>query len=120
MSNRLTRRAPLPIAVLATVLMMSPAKAQHEKTPTLMGQGALPCSTWVTYRRGPDTTDRRVLETWIAGFLSGVAVTGSPEFDPLNGMNADAVWGWIDDYCQTHQLKSLANAAVAFVYAHPH
>jgi hypothetical protein len=39
--------------------------------------------------------------------------------DPLNGLDAQAVVVWIDNWCNSHPLSPIADAAAAFKYAHP-
>ena len=39
--------------------------------------------------------------------------------DPLNGVDAFAVWAWIDNYCRAHPLDTIQKASVEFVMAHP-
>jgi hypothetical protein len=53
--------------------------------------------------------------------LSGVGYAGSPQLNPLSGVeDAGAVWAGIDRYCHEHPRDRIATAAMAFVDAHPH
>jgi hypothetical protein len=82
-----------------------------------VGAGLASCGTWIVDRRTPL---RWATESaWVLGFLSGVGYMGSG-FDPLRGVNADGVNAWLDNYCQTHPLKDLADAAGSFIHEHPH
>jgi hypothetical protein len=38
----------------------------------------------------------------------------------LNGVDAQGVWAWIDNYCHANPLDEVSGAAEAFVNAHPH
>jgi hypothetical protein len=58
-------------------------------------------------------------QQWILGFLSGVGYRGEGVVDPLNGVDAQAVWAWMDNYCQANPLKLVHEAGEAFVTAHP-
>ena len=49
------------------------------------------------------------IEQWVAGFLSGMAVKQSGS-DFLNGLDAEAVFGWLDNYCSAHPLERISNA----------
>jgi hydrogenase/urease accessory protein HupE len=64
--------------------------------------------------------DPRALQEdqWVVGFLSGV---GWPQnkYDPLAGMVAGGVWGWVDNYCRAHPIETIGDAALAFVSFHP-
>jgi hypothetical protein len=73
------------------------------------------CGTWTADRRqrsGGALQD----EQWVLGFLSGVGYEG---YDPLNGMDAEGVWAWIDNYCREHPIEQIIAAAEAFKSAHP-
>jgi len=39
--------------------------------------------------------------------------------DPLKGLDADAVWAWMDNYCLTHPLVTIDAATETFVHEHP-
>jgi hypothetical protein len=56
-------------------------------------------------------------EAWVLGFSSGVGSVGFE--NPLRGVDAQGVGGWIDNYCQAHPLDVIAKAASAFVSAYP-
>lgn len=86
----------------------------------LIGQGNQSCGTWTAARR-----ERNALghEQWVVGFLSGVGYMGLTggglPYNPLRGVDADAVWAWIDNYCSARPLDRIKDAAVAFMFEHP-
>jgi hypothetical protein len=51
------------------------------------------------------------------GFLSGIGYEGEEVIDPLMGLDPQAVWAWVDDYCQAHPVEKIAAAAEACVSA---
>jgi hypothetical protein len=104
------------VLALATGLAVWPAPA---RAATTMGAGNQSCGTWTADRRNPDTTNLLMDISWVAGFLSGIgwSIDGA---DPLNGIDANAVWGWIDNYCSAHPVEAIKIAAAQFYYAHPH
>ena len=57
---------------------------------------------------------------WVLGFLSGIGFVHTNGDDPLDGMDAQGVWAWIDNYCQAYPIKYISDAAAAFYFAHPH
>jgi len=78
------------------------------------------CGRWTAERRA-NSVRSWVDEHWILGFLSGVAYEGRNNgIDPLTGVDNDAVWAWIDNYCREKPLAMLIVAAIAFRDAHPH
>ncbi len=98
--------------ILAIGLMTSAAEAQ---TYQGVGKGKSSCGTWTADRRHRQSN---LDEQWILGFLSGIGYK-SQSFDPLKGMDVNAVWAWMDNYCQAHTLDSIAMAGAAFDRAHP-
>jgi len=83
-----------------------------------IGSGAkASCGTWTEMRRNSQASD---YEQWLLGFLSGVGWThGTFHYNPLNGLDANAVWRWMDNYCQASPLNLIHDGAVAFVDVHP-
>lgn len=60
-------------------------------------------------------------EQWVLGFLSGVGYAANQDgIDPLNGVDDQGVWAWVDNYCRNHPLNLVVTAAAAFRVAHPH
>jgi hypothetical protein len=101
--------------IVTAVLMAGAAEARAQKS-SLMGQGSLTCGTWTAWRRdglalGP--------QQWVLGFLSGIGVMGESDLNPLNDVDADSVFGWIDSYCQAHPSEKVMRAAAAFIGEHP-
>jgi hypothetical protein len=94
-------------AVLAVVLMTSAATATPHSL--VAGSGAISCGSWTADKQTLMNSDE---VQWVLRFLSGV---GAPE-----GMDSEAVTGWLDNYCRAHPLKNLSYAASAFVLEHPH
>jgi hypothetical protein len=52
------------------------------------------------------------------GYLSGVAIWVT-NLAPLDGMDADGVWGWLDNRCRANPIEDFSDAVKAFVDAHP-
>jgi hypothetical protein len=84
----------------------------------IMGAGAQSCGSWTADHRDgiPIAGDQ-----WILGFLSGVAYEGPGPtvLNPLNGLDAPAVWAWVTNYCLAHPLEQIVGAGTAFLAAHP-
>ena len=100
--------------ILVIALMTAAVAAE----PQLDGAGTLPCGRWTFVRR-----DRTGVgyEQWVLGFLSGISYAGEAAGDnPVNGVDGETVWAWIDTYCQAHPLETIATASAAFVRARPH
>ncbi len=110
---------PLICLALTVALMIGSVGAAGEPF-ALIGLGLASCGTWTAARR-----DRRSSNyaQWILGFLSGAAdvgVSNGMNLDPLKGVDADGVLGWMDNYCQAHPLSQIVDAAESFSHVHPH
>jgi hypothetical protein len=105
--------------ILAAALLISVAEAAAQPGAHILGTGTASCGSWTALRREGQAS---LPEQWILGFLSGVGYARVVEYgqDPLNGIDANAVWAWVDNYCQANPLDHLAGAGTAFVATHPH
>ena len=52
------------------------------------------------------------------GYLSGAAVWGGGP-DPMKGLDTQAVFAWMDNYCRTHPLIDIIGAADVFIHERP-
>jgi hypothetical protein len=86
---------------------------------SLIGVGLNSCGTWTSDRAGQNAYPKLADEQWVVGYLSGMGFEGGGKDNPLNGVDAEAVWAWIDNYCHANPLDHIAKAAEAFSYAHP-
>jgi hypothetical protein len=106
-------RLRLLIAYLTFFIVAVPVDA---RTYHQIGQGNSSCGSWTAWRRdGLSVAPGQ----WVLGFLSGVGFDSGGDDNPLQGMDADGVWAWIDSYCAAHPIDHIAAAAAAFYYAHP-
>jgi hypothetical protein len=106
----------LAVAILAAALLISSAEAAQPGKYNLIGSGTISCGTWTASRR----EGRALLpEQWILGFLSGIGYESEGGDNPLNGVDANAVWAWMDNYCRANPLDDVAKAGAAFVAIHP-
>jgi hypothetical protein len=101
---------------LTAALLISSAEAAQPGTYNLLGLGTISCGTWTAWRREGRAS---LPEQWILGFLSGVGYEGGGGDNPLNGVDADAVWAWMDNYCRANPLDRVAKAGAAFAATHP-
>jgi hypothetical protein len=106
-------KPPLARAILLTALMTGAAEAGY----LALGQGNGSCGTWTATRQAQQAFG---YEQWVLGFLSSIGWQGDRAgIGPLNGMDANGVWAWMDNYCRSHPPDTLVAAAGAFAYAHP-
>jgi hypothetical protein len=109
------RRAPLLAALLAATLVLS----GHAAGYALLGSGTASCEAWATARRAPHGLDAAMNEQWVVGFLSGIGFMVLGELDPLHGLDAEAVYNWVDTYCRAHPQEKIEGAARVFIQQHP-
>ena len=120
-------RPMLARVALAAVLMTGDATAARDRA--IMGSGVGSCGNRTANRRGyglgrsfiKGSQAHQQQTQWVLGFLSGFAMNPTPDssFDPLRNVNAAGVFAWIDNYCSTHPLETIADAAAAFAVARP-
>jgi len=94
------------LAIVASLI----GNANAEEAIAVIGYQKTTCGTWTKERRA-SSASAIVYEGWLAGFLSGWAVSEAA-FNPLANLDPEAVYDWVDNYCSTHPLDVLSVAAV--------
>jgi hypothetical protein len=91
----------------------------EEKMTVVLGIGNRSCGSWTQARHSVGML-ADVYEGWVAGFLSGsnsILANSDAHIDVLEQAKAETdaqgLWAWIDNYCQTHPLDAVAQAADA-------
>jgi hypothetical protein len=76
-------------------------------------RGFSSCGTWVADHAEPNETARRLKsgfdETWLIGFLSGIAFAAN--IDILKDNDNDSIYLWMDNYCKAHPLDAIYDGA---------
>jgi hypothetical protein len=77
--------------------------------------GSISCGKWVSTRQeGLDSWPSRAYTGWALGYLSGLnSLADKRKPDPLKGTDPESVQLWIDNYCRSSPLSSLAIASEA-------
>lgn len=89
------------VAMLAlVVLVLAPIRAG---AVTIVGAGLESCGAW-------STNHRLEMNVWVYGFMSRAALDPRGS-DPLRTVDAEALDGWMTNYCKEHPLDSIATAA---------
>jgi hypothetical protein len=112
-------------ALIASILFWHHANAV---TYWVAGQGIDSCGTW-SANKPPPTTDeddsskigrelahgiaRQEHFAWVQGYLSGISHERASVSSALGKTDGAAQEAWIDDYCTSHPLATLAKAAEA-------
>jgi hypothetical protein len=101
------------LAALVMLLINGEARSQQVQ---FIGAGAnSSCGSWLADRASNNFFSK---VNWALGFLSGAA-TYSEDLNPLNGVDADAVAYWLDNYCRARPEDRFVEAVRAFARAHP-
>ena len=104
--------------ILLFVAVFSSPHGGHAQTGTrhTLGIGAIEtCGKWTEQRNHRESGAWLYAEDWALGFLSSAAVFS--DYDILDRLDSDAVFGWLDNYCLMHPLTPFASALVEFVHA---
>jgi hypothetical protein len=73
------------------------------------GVGGQSCGTWIEARKVNNTFGHG---SWLLGYLSALNLWGViGRKDALSGTDADGVYAWMDRYCQSHPLETIARGA---------
>lgn len=95
--------------------MSSLATARAGNEYVIFGAGSRPCGSWLQIR-SQALPDSAILQSWVLGYVTSVnANLLSVNQDVSVGAAPDALYSWIDNYCASHPLDSLARAAGAMV-----
>jgi hypothetical protein len=58
-------------------------------------------------------------QAWVVGFLSGVGFVGQNGDDPSDGVDADGIWAWIDNYCRAHPIEGYRDGGGGVLFRPP-
>jgi len=101
--------------LILAILAVSPSLAMAEYSVLVPDPSS--CGSWTAERKGGRGNSRQL---WVPGFLSGIGSTLTvTKLDPLHGTDKEAVWAWLDNYCQKNPLAEISDAALAFEGVHP-
>lgn len=106
------------LATSLAVVLAGSAAALDQGNYQAIGLGTSSCGAWIAMRQNRQAFG---FEQWILGYLSGAGFMGGPNGTiPLDGVDAQGVLGWVDNYCRAHPLVAVAQAGAAFIAEHPH
>jgi hypothetical protein len=109
------RAAAFLMALIAATFAVSGNAAAY----TSIGSGAASCQAWAATRLSSNAPETTMQQQWVVGFLSGIGAMVLGELDPLHGLDATAVYGWVDRYCHDHPTDTIEAAARVFIQEHP-
>lgn len=104
------KRSVVLVLAVAAAIVASQVRAQD--TYTTYGSGNSSCGEWLQSSAAGLTHEMRrtLLLSWVLGFVSGVGYSGVHHLKATDGSGVEV---WIDRYCETRPLDTLARAAAA-------
>lgn len=106
----------LILAVLASLALPTVAMANAQNGIfSVMGLAAMSCGRYTADRRQAPPDQDNLAYEWVAGYLSAYNQYVDPARDVIGTPDAAALSGWLDNYCTTHPLDNLAQAAMALI-----
>lgn len=104
------RRAASAVAIALPFAVAVGAAARGANEYVILGAGSRPCGSWLQLR-GQSNPESAVLQSWVLGYITSVnANVLTVRQDVAEGSTPDALFSWIDSYCATHPLDSIARA----------
>jgi hypothetical protein len=98
------------VATALSAILASSTPVEAGNQYVIFGAGSRPCGSWLQVRTQA-SPDSAVLQSWVLGYITSVnanVLTSSQ--DVADGTTPDALFAWIDTYCSSHPLDSLARA----------
>jgi hypothetical protein len=102
---------------LAAAIVVGCSQVSFAEDVSIRGPGAASCGAWVQGRSGQDSESisrRFDRESWIMGYITAFNVFVE-RGDIVQSTDPPGIFAWIDSYCSTHPLQSVADAAFALV-----
>ena len=97
---RITKATAVPLVFGASLLFTTVSEAVYTR-------GGASCGVWMR-ERAENSMMVSARRMWIAGYLSGMAV--STEKDVFPGTDTDSIDLWIDKYCRENPLAHMVDA----------
>src|ERR1700724_3719419 len=105
----MTNRSSTVAAVSALLTVGAHALAENGRD--YFGVGGESCGTWIDARKTNNTSRQG---SWLLGYLSALNLWGViGRKDALSGTDADGLYAWMDRYCESRPLETIATGAGA-------
>jgi hypothetical protein len=101
----------LRLLVLVGVILVGTESQSLAITRKFIGYADESCGKWTQERSNQYSFLKFGMEVWALGFVSGANWTTTGK-DPLDGIDAAAVHGWIDNYCKQNPLQKFVRAVM--------
>jgi hypothetical protein len=97
----------LCLTALSLLVLNEPCRAQEGRD--YFGVGGQSCGVWVDARK---RNEARSQGNWVLGYFSALNLWGviGRDNDALKNVDANAIYHWLDNYCQANPLETIASA----------
>ena len=72
-----------------------------------LGPGNASCGEW-TKERKSNIHSAQARQSWVLGYLTAINLYGPWSYDVTKGTDREGLMAWIDNYCASHPLESVA------------
>jgi len=99
-------------ALISLTLLLGHGVA--EPRYSVLGEGSLSCGQWIAQRRaaGPNVIPAAA---WVLGYITAANMLRQSGPNFAAGVNGITLDYWMDNYCATNSLETVADAANALV-----
>lgn len=106
---RILKRAAVAAVAAGTFASAAPAGQRDSDFPVyIYGQGMQSCGAW----NMAGELERAANWAWAVGYVSGA---GHAAAFRLRMTDSEGIAGWLDQYCRSHPLETLADAMKALI-----
>ncbi len=96
----------LILASLCFAAALNPNTAAADHTYHRYGAGNASCGNWVAEKNDPVVNAFQL--SWVLGYATGVGYTSTADF---NETDSEAIRLFVSNYCQSHPLENVIDAA---------
>jgi hypothetical protein len=96
--------------ILISVMLIGLTLPSVAQIRSYIGFAKTSCVTWTKERSNQYSIMSLEMQRWATGFLSGANAASSTFKDRLEGIDADAVYAWLDNYCRQNPLEIFPEA----------
>jgi hypothetical protein len=101
---------------MASVAAPTIALCQEGHPVGILGVGNSSCGSWTSWKAGGDMASiakAAAAQGWAQGFITAMAVESAKVNVAIHKTDAAGLDAWIDNWCKSHPLSSIAKAAEA-------
>ena len=99
---------------VSIALLMASLSTTADAQPIVYGLGISSCGYWTDNRQKSRHASELSQISWVQGFLSAFNVY-SGGADISEGIDANGILAWMDDYCMEHPFEPIAVASGALI-----